>query len=305
MGNKTKVIILIGPPGCGKSTAAKEFIKLNPSYVRVNRDDLRMMLRNEQMLDNKSEEILTDIQNNIIINFLSRGKNVIIDNTNLKEKYLKELINVCSDYCDDIIFNIFDTKIETCIERNNNREQKVPIDVIKKMFIDFENLKNNFEFHNYRKYIDKPFEYNQKNSNSLPECYLFDIDGTLALMNGKRGPFDWNKVHLDDVNEIVKEQLILLHKNNYKIIIMTGRDESCKELTKNWFNVNNIPFDDMFMRTKDDHRKDSVIKTELFEKHIKGNYFVKGVFDDRLQVIDTWYKLGIFTFNVNQGNKLF
>lgn len=305
MKNKTKVIILIGPPGCGKSTAAKEFIKLNPSYVRVNRDDLRMMLRNEQMLDNKSEEILTDIQNNIIINFLSRGKNVIIDNTNLKEKYLKELINVCSDYCDDIIFNIFDTKIETCIERNNNREQKVPIDVIKKMFIDFENLKNNFEFHNYRKYIDKPFEYNQKNSNSLPECYLFDIDGTLALMNGKRGPFDWNKVHLDDVNEIVKEQLILLHKNNYKIIIMTGRDESCKELTKNWFNVNNIPFDDMFMRTKDDHRKDSVIKTELFEKHIKGNYFVKGVFDDRLQVIDTWYKLGIFTFNVNQGNKLF
>lgn len=305
MKNKTKVIILIGPPGCGKSTAAKEFIKLNPSYVRVNRDDLRMMLRNEQMLDNKSEEILTDIQNNIIINFLSRGKNVIIDNTNLKEKYLKELINVCSDYCDDIIFNIFDTKIETCIERNNNREQKVPIDVIKKMFIDFENLKNNFEFHNYRKYIDKPFEYNQKNSNSLPECYLFDIDGTLALMNGKRGPFDWNKVHLDDVNEIVKEQLILLHKNNYKIIIMTGRDESCKELTKNWFNVNNIPFDDMFMRTKDDHRKDSVIKTELFEKHIKGNYFVKAVFDDRLQVINTWYKLGIFTFNVNQGNKLF
>ena len=305
MKNKTKVIILIGPSGAGKSTAAKEFIKENPSYVRVNRDDLRMMLRNEQVLDNKSEEILTDIQNNIIINFLSKGKNVIIDNTNLKEKYIKQLINVCSDYTDNIMFNIFDTTLETCIERNNNREQKVPIDVIKKMFIVFEYLKSNFEFHNYKKYINKPFEYNQKNSDSLPECYLFDIDGTLALMNGKRGPFDWNKVHLDDVNEIVKEQLIFLHKNNYKIIIMSGRDESCMELTKNWFNVNNIPFDDMFMRTKDDYRKDSVIKTELYEKYIKDKYFVKAVFDDRLQVIDTWYKLGIFTFNVNQGNKIF
>ena len=66
MKNKTKVIIFVGPSGAGKSTAAKQFIKENPSYVRVNRDDLRMMLRSEQVLDNKSEEILTDIQNNII-----------------------------------------------------------------------------------------------------------------------------------------------------------------------------------------------------------------------------------------------
>jgi len=124
-------------------------------------------------------------------------------------------------------------------------------------------------------------------------------------MNGKRGPFEWNKVDLDDCNEIVKEQLISLHKNNYKIIIMSGRDESCMELTKNWLEMNNIPFDNIFMRSKDDYRKDSVIKTELYEKHIKDRYFVKAVFDDRLQVIDTWYKLGIFTFNVNQGNKLF
>jgi len=153
MKNKTKVIILVGPSGAGKSTAAKQFIKENPSYVRVNRDDLRMMLRSEQVLDNKSEEILTDIQNNIIINFLSKGKNVIIDNTNLKEKYIKQLINTCSDYTDNIMFNIFDTTLETCIERNYNREQKVPIDVIKKMFIDFENLKNNFDFVNYKKYI--------------------------------------------------------------------------------------------------------------------------------------------------------
>jgi predicted kinase len=305
MKNKTKVIILVGPSGAGKSTAAKQFIKENPSYVRVNRDDLRMMLRSEQVLDNKSEEILTDIQNNIIINFLSKGKNVIIDNTNLKEKYIKQLINTCSDYSDNIMFNIFDTTLETCIERNYNREQKVPIDVIKKMFIDFENLKNNFDFVNYKKYINKPFEYNKENIYNLPECYLFDIDGTLALMNGKRGPFEWNKVDLDDCNEIVKEQLISLHKNNYKIIIMSGRDESCMELTKNWLEMNNIPFDNIFMRSKDDYRKDSVIKTELYEKHIKDRYFVKAVFDDRLQVIDTWYKLGIFTFNVNQGNKLF
>jgi predicted kinase len=305
MKNKTKVIILIGPSGAGKSTAAKQFIKENPSYVRVNRDDLRMMLRSEQVMDNKSEEILTDIQNNIIINFLSKGKNVIIDNTNLKEKYIKQLINTCSDYSDNIMFNIFDTTLETCIERNYNREQKVPIDVIKKMFIDFENLKNNFDFVNYKKYINKPFEYNKENIYNLPECYLFDIDGTLALMNGKRGPFEWNKVDLDDCNEIVKEQLILLHENNIEIIIMSGRDESCMELTKNWLEMNNIPFDNIFMRSKDDYRKDSVIKTELYEKHIKDRYFVKAVFDDRLQVIDTWYKLGIFTFNVNQGNKLF
>jgi len=134
---------------------------------------------------------------------------------------------------------------------------------------------------------------------------VFDIDGTLALMNGKRSPFEWINVDLDDVNEIIKEQLILLHENNIEIIIMSGRDESCMGITINWLGENNIPFNKIFMRNKDDYRKDSVIKTELYEKHIKDRYFVKAVFDDRLQVIDTWYKLGIFTFNVNQGNKLF
>lgn len=38
-----KVIILYGPPASGKSTWAKEFIKEKTQWIRVNRDDIRLM----------------------------------------------------------------------------------------------------------------------------------------------------------------------------------------------------------------------------------------------------------------------
>jgi predicted kinase len=37
------LLILQGPPASGKSTWAKEFVKNNPWYIRVCRDDLRRM----------------------------------------------------------------------------------------------------------------------------------------------------------------------------------------------------------------------------------------------------------------------
>ena len=39
-----KMIILAGLPGAGKSTLAKKMVKQDPTYVRVNLDDIRSML---------------------------------------------------------------------------------------------------------------------------------------------------------------------------------------------------------------------------------------------------------------------
>lgn len=58
---------------------------------------------------------------------------------------------------------------------------------------------------------------------------------------------------------------------------------------------------DLYMRKTGDSRKDSIIKLEIFNKHIKPNYKILGVFDDRMQVCRMWYEQGIFCFNVNQG----
>lgn len=44
------------------------------------------------------------------------------------------------------------------------------------------------------------------------------------------------------------------------------------------------------MRQSKDFRKDSVIKSEIYEAEIKGKYFVEFVLDDRDQVVDLWRK---------------
>lgn len=61
-------------------------------------------------------------------------------------------------------------------------------------------------------YVEKP---------DLPWCQIYDIDGTLAL-RGDRGPYEWDKVHLDNVNHpvrhIVNTNLISIWINIASII---------------------------------------------------------------------------------------
>jgi predicted kinase len=44
---KLEVLVLIGIPGSGKSTWAKDFVSNNSDWIRVNRDDFRDMLKTE------------------------------------------------------------------------------------------------------------------------------------------------------------------------------------------------------------------------------------------------------------------
>jgi len=47
------VEILIGLPGSGKSTYAKNKVANSNNWIRVNRDDFRAMLKNQGMCENK------------------------------------------------------------------------------------------------------------------------------------------------------------------------------------------------------------------------------------------------------------
>ena len=60
-------------------------------------------------------------------------------------------------------------------------------------------------------------------------------------------------------------------------------------------------FDEMYMRPKDDYRKDTLIKKEIYQNKVVGKYNLLCVYDDRLSVCRAWNDLGIFVFTVNQG----
>ena len=302
MSKDLKIKILIGVPASGKSTYTKEFLKKNSGWVGVNRDSYRLMLRNEQICEPKVEDLITKLVTNSIHQALVKNLNLIIDATNVKVKYINDFIKEFK-YSADIDYMVFDVPLATCIERDKNREAKVGENVIKRMYSDFKILMDSFDFQPVVKIKQRPVIKPNFNS-ELPDCVIVDVDGTLSLM-GKRSPFEWNKVDLDEVNTIVAEQVEFHRSKGRKIIILSGRDGVCKDLTKEWLDFYNIYYDEIHLRPVNDFRKDSVIKKEIYDNHIKGKYNVICAIDDRLSILETWFKEGIFTFSVNQGNKTF
>lgn len=297
--NELEILLLIGIPASGKSTWSKEFVHKNANYVRVNRDMYRLMLKDAQVCEPKVEDLISGLVNQAIEASLMKKLNVIVDATNLKVKYIKEFVERFK-YRADINYRVFDISLDKAIERDNAREAKVGEAVIKKMYNDYKVLIDTFDFQPVKKVMHRPVVVPNFKA-ELPDAVVFDIDGTLALM-GDRGPFDWLRVHKDDVNSIVSEQIEFHRSRGRKILVVSGRDAICRKITEDWLDMYGITYDALFMRPEGDYRKDTLIKREIYENEIKDRYNLLAVYDDRLQVLEMWNKLGIFAFNVNQGN---
>lgn len=132
---------------------------------------------------------------------------------------------------------------------------------------------------------------------------LVDIDGTLALRTGDRSPFDWHRVGEDAPNPAVIELVQIIRAAGcHRIILMSGRDESCRHQTEMWLDTHLGPFDELHMRAEKDNRKDSIVKRELYESHVHGRYEVTFVIDDRDQVVRMWRdELGLTVFQCADG----
>lgn len=275
-----KLLMLKGLPGSGKSTYARELAK--NGYVRVNKDDLRAML-NDGKWSKTNEKFVIAVRNAIVTNALAEGKSVVVDDTNFSERHRSFLSQLAKDMDATFETKFFDVPLEECIKRDLKRANSVGEKVIRQMHDQFLRVKETYE---------PPTD--------LPMVAIFDLDGTLALMSG-RSPYDWTKVDEDQINEPVARTLEIL-KENLEIVILSGRDSVCREATEKWLKYNCIPFKELFMRAEGDMRKDSIVKRELFEEHIRERYDVQCVFDDRDQVVKMWRDMGLPCFQVAEGD---
>lgn len=290
-----KILILIGISASGKTTWSTDFVTKNDKWIRVSRDDYRYMLKNSGKTENKVENMITAMMENSIEQSIKAGFNVIIDNTHCKESYINKIINKFKYYA-DIDYRVFDISLNKAIERDNNRDKKVDEDAIKRMYNNYKILIDSFDFQPITKQNRTPI---LPEDSALTSAVIFDIDGTIALMKNRHA-FDWNKVDRDGLNWVVSEHIDLQRSMGRKIILVSGRSDESRKLTEEWLDYYNIRYDKLYMRKKDDYRKDTIIKEEIYNNDIKDNYNIICVYDDRLDVVKMWSKLGIFCFNVNQ-----
>ena len=143
---------------------------------------------------------------------------------------------------------------------------------------------------------------------------IFDLDGTLALIDKRRalatkdnGKFDWDvffnpdNINLDLPNQPVIQMANILHKQGFRIFILSGRSDVTHQATVNWLNDNGVWWDHLVMRPQNQlYLPDNDLKQGWLDTIGKDN--VAMVFDDRNQVVDMWRQNGLTTFQVADGD---
>ena len=147
---------------------------------------------------------------------------------------------------------------------------------------------------------------------------IFDLDGTLALIDDRRkqstkpnGKMDWDKffdpkmIQLDDPNPPIIQCAQMFKHRGFNIVIFSGRSNATKDATKDWLNKFGVPFDVLKMRpTSNDFKfmRDDDLKQMWLDDLFPNKADIFCVFDDRQKVVDMWRRNGITCLQVADGN---
>jgi predicted kinase len=292
------ITLTVGIPASGKTTwAENQVVNGQGNIVNINRDDIREMLygacRQPLYTFSKGREtVVREIQVKIANAAASSKKNIIISDTNLDPDRAELWGEWAKAHGYQLKFKSFiDVPLNILLERDALRKNGVGADVIRMYWNKY--IKPNLPQEERKTYTP---------NHSLPTAFIVDVDGTVANMNGKRSPYEWDKVDLDEPCLDVMSLVMTLFHAGHKIIFASGRDEVCREKTLSWLESYKLPVEELFMRPEGDQRKDSEVKEEIFWNDIAPKWKVVGVLDDRNQVVDMWRSLGLRCYAVAAGD---
>lgn len=286
-----KLVMMRGLPASGKSTRAKQILEAG-NTIRVNRDLLRTMLHCDKWNHfNEDQTILAEKA--LVRDFMTRGFNVVVDDTNLNPKNEGMWKSIAEDVGGRFVVEDIVVPFDECVRRDALRSNGVGRDVIVGMAL-------------------------QWNLFPVPDkgIVLCDLDGTLCdiqhrLKYGKGEEKDWKKFFAgipDDTLRLETLNLIVGAKEmGHKVFFVSARPETHRKETIEWLDKH-LPSDDVFhyegliMRRAGDRRDDVLVKQEIYDRYFK-NMPIKFVVDDRPKVIRMWQKNGLEVVDMGSGEE--
>ena len=292
---KQKIILTRGLPASGKTSWSKEQVaKSNGKTKRVNKDDLRESF-DGGLWSKTNEQLILNARDTLVSMWLVNDvETIIVDDTNFEDKHFIRMQSIAEsahtitgrdisvEYKD-----FLDVSLDECIERDSKRTKPVGQKVIRSM---------------HQRYI-LPTIKDAPIVNKKGNAIIVDIDGTLAH-RCDRNWFEYSKVDQDDLDVIIYGIVEAYANKGYTVLIVSDREgtEVCHQKTLAWLDKHKVPYYDLMMREENDHRRDSIVKKEIYETYIKGKFDVEFVLDDRSSVVQMWREIGLKCLQVAPGN---
>jgi predicted kinase len=284
-----------GLPASGKSTKSREIVGNGKTAVRLNRDDLRLMIFGKDFRwSGKKEDVVIRAEKSIAELSLGLGFNVVIDDTNLSPKN-EDMWRGIAEMCDSV-FELIEmpTAVNDCIYQDRMRQGngRVGRAVIENMALRYNLLPD----------LDP----------NRSKITIWDVDGTLMNISHRLGRVDANgkRIHpsalkneamLDKINRPIADWFYVMNRSTTTFIV-SGRGTDEAILTEDMLICNGVSPVRMFMRNGGDHRADTIVKQEILDKIIAryGKDSIDFIVDDRPSVVAMWRSNGLKVYPVNQ-----
>jgi predicted kinase len=293
--------VTTGLPASGKTTFARSL-----GVPRFNLDEYRAMLgfTGEDWSKDRERLAVTAMLEGALA-VARTGSDIVLDNTHLNRK-LSRLYKDNFVLLPDARFEVHDftdVPIEACILRDAHRTVgRVGEAVIRRLAKDMEGARKGGWRLTTQWMNDRPVALPYVPDESLPKAIGCDLDGTLAL-HVARGPFEFDKIETDAVNEPVAQLLRMYRDAGFAILLLSGGQGEYKENRERWLAKNSLPYDEFHTRKPDDReRSDDVVKLEMFDEFVRYRYNFQAMLDDRNRLVRLWRAMGIFCPQVAYGN---
>lgn len=133
---RPRLILLVGIPGSGKTTYAKEYVETIPNTIHLSSDTIRKELYGDESIQGDPAEVFSLMQKRAVA-ALNNGNDVVYDATNVTRKDRASIISICPKFA-KIETHIIWSPIEECIKRDASRDRNVGKEVIDRMLKRFQ-----------------------------------------------------------------------------------------------------------------------------------------------------------------------
>lgn len=264
-----RMIILRGIPGSGKSTWRDE-----SGLSFVNMDTLRQECRGY------SEREVRIVHDERILFFLDKGIDFIIDNTHIKNHSYQKYLAWAGEAGYETYVKLFKTDLQTCIERNSQRDNPVPLSVLLRMAHDF----------GYD--LRQVFRIGPDQNDKIPTI-IVDLDGAQDENASCLG------ISSDRKNETVASITQKFYDSTL-VLLVSGREETYRAQTETWLEEHQVPYDWLLMRPFYDKSDDDLVKKTLFNTYVAPYCRVLFCVHDHPDAYHTWRALGLTCFQIQE-----